>query len=255
LVVAKVRERLAVGKQLVKKMDVERFNLKQLNEKEVKEQYEVTMKNKFAALENLDDNGDISRPWETIRENIRILTKESIGLCESKSYKPWFNEECLKLVDQRLQWLQDPSVVNADNLHNVRREVSRHFRNKKREYLKDKINEIELNSKNKNIRDLYKGITELKKGYQPKTNLVKDERGDLIADPQKILTRWKNYFCQLLNVQGPGGIRQTKIHTAEPFVPEPSATDEVAIRKMKRYKAPSCDQIPAELIQAGNIAF
>jgi hypothetical protein len=41
-----------VGKQLVKKMDVERFNLKQLNEEEVKEQYQVTIKNKFAALEN-----------------------------------------------------------------------------------------------------------------------------------------------------------------------------------------------------------
>jgi hypothetical protein len=47
LVVAKVRERLAVGKQLVKKMDVERFNPKQLNEEEVKEQYQVTIKNKF----------------------------------------------------------------------------------------------------------------------------------------------------------------------------------------------------------------
>jgi hypothetical protein len=45
---------------MVKKMDVERFNLKQLNE-EVKEQYQVTNKNKFAALENLDDNGDINR--------------------------------------------------------------------------------------------------------------------------------------------------------------------------------------------------
>jgi hypothetical protein len=55
-----------------------------------------------------------------------------------------------------------------------RREASRHFRNKKREYLKDKCNEIELNSQNKNIRDLYRGITEFKKGYQPKTNLVKD---------------------------------------------------------------------------------
>jgi hypothetical protein len=55
-----------------------------------------------------------------------------------------------------------------------------------------------------------------------------------------------------LNVQGPGGIRQTKIHTAEPFVPEPSAAEvEVAIRKMKRYKAPGSDLIPAELIQAG----
>jgi hypothetical protein len=141
--------------------------------------------------------------------------------------------------------------VNEDNLYNVRMEASRHFRNKKREYLKDKINEIELNSKNKNIRDLCRGITEFKKGYQPKTNLVKDERGYLLVDPQKILTRWKNYFCQLLNVQGPGSIRQTEIHTAEPFVPEPSAPEvEVAIRKLNKYEAPGSDQIPAELIKA-----
>jgi hypothetical protein len=87
------------------------------------------------------------------------------------------------LVDRRkqakLQWLQDPSEVKEDNLSNVRREASRHFRNNKREYLKDKINETELNSKNKNIRDLYRGITEFKKCYQPETNLVKDERGSL----------------------------------------------------------------------------
>jgi hypothetical protein len=83
-------------------------------------------------------------------------------------------------------------------LGNIRREASRHFKNKKREYLEDITNETELNSKNKYIRDLYRGVTEFKKGYQPKTNLVKDERSDLLADPQKVLTRWKNYFCQLL---------------------------------------------------------
>jgi hypothetical protein len=140
VVVAKVRERLVVSKQMVKKVDMERFNLKQFNE-EVKEQYQVTIKNKFAALENLHDNGDINRAWETIRENIKI-SAESIRLCESKSYKPWFSEECLRVVDRRkqakLQWLQDTSEVNEDNLSNVRREASRHFRNKKREYLKDK---------------------------------------------------------------------------------------------------------------------
>jgi hypothetical protein len=55
-----------------------------------------------------------------------------------------------------------------------------------------------------------------------------------------------------LNVQGAGGIRQTEIYTAEPFVPEPSAAEvEVAIRKLKSYKAPGSDQIPAELNQAG----
>jgi hypothetical protein len=45
LVVAEVRERLAVSKRMIKKMNVERFNLKQLNEDEVKEQYQVTIKN------------------------------------------------------------------------------------------------------------------------------------------------------------------------------------------------------------------
>jgi hypothetical protein len=51
---------------MVKKMDAEIFNLKQLNEEETKEQYQVTLKNKFAALENLDDDGDINRAWDTI---------------------------------------------------------------------------------------------------------------------------------------------------------------------------------------------
>jgi hypothetical protein len=45
LVFAKVRERLAVGKRMVKKMDVERFNPKQLNEEEVKGKYQVMIKN------------------------------------------------------------------------------------------------------------------------------------------------------------------------------------------------------------------
>jgi hypothetical protein len=53
-------------------------------------------------------------------------------------------------------------------------------------------------------------------------------------------------------MQGVGGIRQTEIQTAEPFVPEPCATQvEVAIKKLKRYRLPGSDQIPAELIQAG----
>jgi hypothetical protein len=51
----------------------------------------------------------------------------------------------------KLQWLQDQSKINGDNLHNIRLEASRHFGNKKREYLKDKINELATNSKNKTV--------------------------------------------------------------------------------------------------------
>jgi hypothetical protein len=148
--------------------------------------------------------------------------------------------------------LQDPGKGNKDSTSDVRWEASRHFRNKEREYLKDKINELESNSKNKNIRDLYRGINEFKKDYQPRTKLVKGERGDLHADPHKILNRWKNYFCELLNVHGAGGVGRTEMHTAEPFVPRPSASEfEVAIGKLERYKSPGVDEIPAEIIQAG----
>jgi hypothetical protein len=40
--------------------------------------------------------------------------------------------------------------------------------------------------------DLYRGINEFKKGYQPRTNSVKDEKGDLLVDPHKIVNRWMN---------------------------------------------------------------
>jgi hypothetical protein len=56
-----------------------------------------------------------------------------------------------------MQWLQDPSEIKGDNLNNVRHEASRYFRNKKKGYMKYKINELARNSKN-NIRDLYRGI-------------------------------------------------------------------------------------------------
>jgi hypothetical protein len=52
--------------------------------------------------------------------------------------------------------------------------------------MKDKINELESNSKNKNNRDLYRGIDEFKKGYQPRTNLVNYEKSDLLAGSHKL---------------------------------------------------------------------
>jgi len=58
LVVAKVRERLAVTKQAAQKFDGERFNLRKLNELEVMRQYQTEITNRSAALENLRDGED-----------------------------------------------------------------------------------------------------------------------------------------------------------------------------------------------------
>jgi hypothetical protein len=72
VVAAKVRERLAVSKLAAQKIDMERFKVKKLNEGDVKEKYQVTIRNKFTALENLEDIWDVNRAWDNIRENITI---------------------------------------------------------------------------------------------------------------------------------------------------------------------------------------
>jgi len=68
----------------------------------------------------------------------------------------------------------------------------------------------------------------------------------LVADSHSILTRWRKYFSQLLNVHGVNDVRQTQIHTAEPLVPEPSAFE---VELAKSHKSQGIDQTPTELIK------
>jgi hypothetical protein len=111
---------------------------------------------------------------------------------------------------------------------------------------------LETNSNLKNITDLYRDISDFKKVYQPRTNVVKDERDDLVTDSHSILARWRNHFCQVLNVNMENYVKQTEIHTTEPLMPELSAFEvELAIEELKSHKLPDIDQIPVELIKVG----
>jgi hypothetical protein len=89
----------------------------------------------------------------------------------------------------------------------------------------------------------------IKKGYQPRMNVVKDEKGDVVTDFHCILARWRNHFCQLLRVVN--DVRQTEIQTGEPHVPNEPIAFEVKIAKLKRHKSAFIDEILTELIQAG----
>jgi hypothetical protein len=81
-------------------------------------------------------------------------------------------------------------------MKNLRREPSRIFRNKERDYLKDKINELETNNKNKNIRVLFRGINKFKKCYQPRINIIKDKNGNLLSDIRSVSNRWKHFLTR-----------------------------------------------------------
>jgi hypothetical protein len=67
--------------------------------------------------------------------------------------------------------------------------------------MKEKINELATNHKNKNVRDQYRRRNEFKTGLQPRSNLVKYKNGDLLTDSHNILNRWRKLFSRLLNVR------------------------------------------------------
>ena len=114
-------------------------------------------------------------------------------------------------------------------------------------FLRAKFEDLDTKSKIKNILDLYRGISNSKTVYQPRTNIVKDKTGDLVTGSYSILARRKDYFWQLLDVHGIHVVSQREKHTAEPLVPEPSTFEfDLAIGNLKNHKSPSTDQISGE---------
>jgi hypothetical protein len=105
-----------------------------LDDIEVKENNQIEISNRFTILESLDESFDINNVWESIKENIKTSAKDNLEYHRLKHNKPWFDDECSKLIDQqkqsKLQWLQNPSQINGDNLKNIRQETSRTFKNK-----------------------------------------------------------------------------------------------------------------------------
>jgi hypothetical protein len=94
LIVAKLRKRISVSKRARQNSDLERFDLKRLDDIEVKEKYQVEISNRSAALGSLDESFDINNAWKSIRENIKTSAKDNLGYQKLKHNKPWFDDEC-----------------------------------------------------------------------------------------------------------------------------------------------------------------
>jgi len=76
-----------------------------------------------------------------------------------------------------MQWLQDPSQGNVANVNNVRRKLAGISGTKRRNACKRKLRSLKLKVRLKNVRDLHRNINDFR------TNIVKDEKGDLVTDP------------------------------------------------------------------------
>jgi len=260
LVIAKIRERLSLNKTNGQLMGSKRLNVQSLTEGENGLKYAVEVTNKFAALKEINESDDnaVDKQWENVRDAIVKSAEVTVGFCKRHKNKPWFDEECVKIVkvrnEARIAWLTQNMAETRNKFLNIRQAAHNLFKNKKRQYLKRKIEEIEENCQSGNVRGMYMGINNFRKGFQARTEMVKDENDNLITDSTGVLNTWKNYFDQLLNVEFESDreIENFEFHTADPMIDEPTISEvKSAIKKLKNYKAPGIDLIPAELMKWG----
>ena len=116
---------------------------------------------------------------------------------------------------------------------------------KRVEFVRDRLSYIVLRCRLRNI--IVVNV------HAPSEEKGDDSKGDLVADLNFIVVRWRNYFSQLFSVHEVKDVGQAEIHTAETIVPEPSASEfELAIDKLKSHKSPGIDLMLAVLFKAGS---
>lgn len=149
--------------------------------------------------------------------------------------------------------LQDSNGNNIEEYKRLRTKTRKLMKRKKKELQTKQIEEIEQHGQNRNITAYYKGISLMKKGYQPRTeNFIRKDNGQLVTECNEVKETWRDYFCQLLNPESNDQPFNSKVQTAE--LPDTVPTfEEVqkAISKLKNNKAPGSDKIPAECIKCG----
>ena len=100
------------------------YEMAELLESTVFSQKEITIKKINMSTKNIMNLISLPNCTVTILFGMYLVLKQ---------HKPWFDEECLGILDQRkqvkTQWIQDPSQSNVNTLNKVRRDASRHFRN------------------------------------------------------------------------------------------------------------------------------
>ena len=80
-----------------------------------------------------------------------------------------------------------------------------------------------------------KGINEFKKGYQPRAYVIKKHDCAIVAYTTSILSRWEQFFSNLLNVNQSTSYKRSEVYTAVPGIPEPSLIEvELAIEVLKK---------------------
>lgn len=280
LVRIKFQERLAVKpKERAEQSKI--YNVELLKDEKKEEEYRDQLQRKL----RMDRNGqmDINTMWEETKLAINMTAQEVLGERKKQNRNKWYDEEVSKILEERnmarQRMLQRPTRNNIAVFKEKRSIAKTLIRNKKRKEERERVDDMQKNFENKQGRKFFHGVGQVKKGYQPRVNILKDETNRLIVGKERILEKWAEHFETLLSVrlineerEGQDGMETTERNEAgedgdeweeeemnegngeedeEDMGSPPIEEIREIIKQLKNSKAPGNDRITAEMVKHG----
>ncbi|XP_056022145.1 uncharacterized protein LOC130055022 [Ostrea edulis] len=263
LVITKVMLKLhKIGK---KPTSSTRFETCKLKVPEVRQQFEIELRNRVNALSEDNTIGpnpnDIEESWNNIKTAYNDTAMNVLGYRKRKNQE-WISQGSWKKVEERRVLKGKVESVRSERLRarlkeqygDKDKEVKRSFRKDKRQWVDDMANEAQEAANIGNMKTVY-DVTKLLCNERPKTvEAVKNKEGNLLTKEEDLRKRWMEHFREVLNRPDP--INPTEILTGESIELDietgPPTEDEIrrALKEMKLGKAPSEDNITVEILKS-----
>jgi hypothetical protein len=145
----------------------------------------------------------VEQEWEQIKSAIIEAANEVIQTQSKKERNEWWDEDCQLAIpkknEARRKWLQHRTRASNEWYHKKRNEANRMCATKKKEWINKTIGQIEENHKRKEPRKFFNEIKHLRQQNTGLPHICKDGNNTVITQTNKILNRWKEYFCTILN--------------------------------------------------------
>src|SRR5436190_16121652 len=236
-------------KNVTKKAKSKKLALERLKEVDVREKYQKATEELIGEISKTKITVDAQ--WNNIKGGLQQAAENIVGRMRNQERKPWITEEILELMEERRTLKCSNKEIDKTKYKILRNEINRKCKQAKEEWITKHCDEIEI--------ELKKGKTDLayrkvKKHFGKKTiksSSLKDEQGKELINSKEKAQRWKVYLEQLYGSNNlPEQLEeQNKVLDDEKGDSILKEEFELALKELKKNKAPGIDDVPAELLQ------
>jgi hypothetical protein len=150
------------------------------------------------------EQADVNHEWENTKSVILESAEEIIKTREKYICYEWWDEERRAAISRknitRKKCLQKRTKANQEQYIQVRKEANEISIEKKKQWLNNRIKQVEETQKLNKTRKFFKDIWTFQNDISSPIFTCKDENVILKTDKQEVLDRWKQYFADFMKI-------------------------------------------------------